>query len=299
MPLIAAYLTVIFIWSTTPLGIQWSGAAVGYQFGVALRMAIGLVLLWVIVRLFRLPLPWDRRHLQVYLTGGIPLFLAMSSVYWSAQAIPSGWISVIFGLTPIFTSLFAAMLLGERSFTVARTLGMLLGLGGLTVVFSESLEIHPKAWIGVLGVCFASLIHSLGAVLLKKLKANVHPISVTTGSLIIATPLFMVNSLAHGLPEAIPTKSLLAILYLAVMGTAIGFPLYYYCLSRLHAERVALITLITPVTALLLGSWLNQESIGQRIWAGTVLVIAGLSIYEYGRYLVPGKRWIRWKRFPL
>lgn len=299
MPVLTAYMMVIFIWSTTPLGIQWSGAEVGYEFGVALRMLIGLACLGLVIRFFRLPLPWDQKNLGVYLAGGIPLFLAMSTVYWSAQFIPSGWISVIFGLTPFFTSFFAVLILSERSFTPAKSLGMLLGLCGLLVVFSESLQLAENAWMGVAGTCFASMVHSLSAVLLKKIGATIHPVSVTTGSLLIATPLFILNSLMQGLPDEIPVKSLSAIVYLAVMGTAIGFPLYYYCLEKLHAERVALITLITPITALLLGGWLNNEVIGIQIWAGTFLVLCGLSIYEYGKYLPVKKHWIRWKRGPL
>jgi len=294
-----AYLTVIVIWSTTPLGIQWSGQGVGYEFGVALRMLIGLSLLLVISRLWHLSLPWDKRHLQIYLAGGLPLFLAMSSVYWSAQFIPSGWISVIFGLTPFLTSIFARIMLAENSFTSGKTLGMILGLLGLIVIFAESLDLQPLAWLGVLAVCFSSMIHSFSSVLIKKLKPTISAISVTTGSLIIATPLFCLNSLTRGLPDQIPMQSLGAIVYLGIMGSAIGFPLYFYCLKNLHAERVALITLITPVTALLLGNWLNDELISQRIWLGTLLVLAGLAIYEYGKYLPWKKHWIRWKRNPL
>ena len=198
MPVLAAYLTVIMIWSTTPLAIHWSGNEVGYEFGVALRMIIGLCILLLIVKLSRLSLPWDRHHVWVYLAGGIPLFIAMSLVYWSAQSIPSGWISVIFGLTPLFTSAFAALILHEKSFSGARILGMLLGVAGLVMVFSESLSIEQKAWLGVAGVCLASATHSLSSVLLKKLKPAIHSISVTTGSLIVATPLFIANSLVQG-----------------------------------------------------------------------------------------------------
>lgn len=298
MPILGAYLTVIIIWSTTPLAIQWSGVDVGYAFGVALRMLIGLLILWLIVKFQRLPLPWDKHHILVYIFGGIPLFVAMSLVYWSAQYIPSGWISVIFGLTPLFTSLFATLILHEKSFTRAKTIGMLLGLGGLIIVFSESLNLEQKAWLGVTGVCISSLAHSLSSVLLKKLKPAIHSISVTTGSLVIATPLFITNSLLNGVPHSMPFKSLSAIVYLAIMGTAIGFPLYFYCLKKLHAERVALITLITPVTALLLGAWLNNETISTHIWTGTFLILSGLSIYEYGKYLPLKERWIRWKMNP-
>ncbi len=195
MSITAAYLTVIVIWSTTPLAIQWSGRGVGYEFGVALRMVIGLIILLLVARLWRLPLGWDRQNTRVYLAGGIPLFLAMSCVYWSAQYIPSGWISVIFGLTPLFTSLFAALILRESSFTAGKTVGMLLGFSGLIVVFAESLDMDRYAWWGVAGVCFSSIAHSMSAVLLKKLNSSIPAVSVTIGSLMVATPLFVLNSL--------------------------------------------------------------------------------------------------------
>lgn len=299
MSIAAAYITVIIIWSTTPLGIQWSGVGVGYEFGAALRMVIGLSALLLIVRIWRLPLPKDKHNLQIYLAGGLPLFLAMSGVYWSAQFIPSGWISVIFGLTPFFTSFFASIILDEKSFTAGKTLGMLLGLAGLMIVFSESLNLDQQAWFGVAGICFSSMVHSLSSVLVKKLKPTIPSISVTTGSLVIATPLFLLNSLIHGLPESIPLQSLAAIAYLGIMGSAVGFPLYFYCLKHLHAQRVALVTLITPVSALLLGSWLNDEFISQRIWFGTAFILTGLAIYEYGKYLPWKKHWTRWTQNPL
>jgi len=273
------------IWSTSPLAIQWSGRSVGYEFGVAARMVLGLLALLLIVRLWRLPLPWDRQNLLVYVAGGLPIFLAMSSVYWSAQFIPSGWISVIFGLTPFFTSFFSMLILGTRSFTAPKTVGMLLALGGLVLVFAQSLDLEINAWWGVAGVTFSSVIHSLSGVLLKKLNTQLPSISVTTGSLIIATPLFVINSLIYGLPPSIPLQTLTAILYLAIMGTALGFPLYFYCLRQLHAEQVALITFITPVSALIIGNWLNQEAFNLSIWLGTALILSGLAIHQYAKHL--------------
>jgi drug/metabolite transporter (DMT)-like permease len=299
MKLFSAYLLVIMIWSTTPLGIQWSGNDVGFAFGVALRMVIGLGALLVIARIWRIPIPWDRHSRQVYLAGGIPLFLAMSLVYWSAQYIPSGWISVIFGLSPFITSLFALALLGDRTFTLTKTLGMLLGISGLVIVFAESANLQPHSWLGVLGVCCSATIHSLSSVLIKKLNPVMHPISITSGSLMMATPLFVANALYAGLPQQIPAQSLLAIVYLAIMGSALGFPLYFYCLKMLHAQRVALITLITPVVALILGSALNHEILTARIFYGTFFILSGLAIYEYGQYLPLKKYWPRWTRYPL
>ena len=203
----AAYLTVIVIWSTTPLAIQWSSIGVGYEFGIATRMLVGLFALLLIVRLRGLPLPWNRHARQVYLVSGLSIFIAMSTVYWSAQFIPSGWISVIFGLAPIITSIFATLILRENNLTAARLTGMLLGLLGLVIVFAEGISLAGMAALGVIGVTISTIAHSLGAVLLQKLKTTIPAISITTGSLVVATPLFMLNfAINQPWPTAIGIK---------------------------------------------------------------------------------------------
>jgi drug/metabolite transporter (DMT)-like permease len=289
----------MMIWSTTPLGIKWSGVSVGYEFGVAARMCIGLIALLIITQVMRKPLPFNRHAMQTYAAGGLPIFVTMTLVYRSAQYIPSGWISVIYGLSPLLTSLFAVLLLPGSRFTAGKLTGMALGLAGLGIVFAESFHLESASWIGVLGACAAAASQSFGAVLLQKLKPSLPAVSVTTGSLLVATPLFVLNSLIHGLPQTVPERSLLAIVYLGVMGSAIGFPLYFYLLKNVNAERVALITLLTPVSALLLGASLNNEVIGARVWLGTALILTGLAIYEYGKYLPFRKHWQRWKQTPL
>ena len=74
-------------------------------------------------------------------------------------------------------------------------------------------------------------------------------------------------------------QSVLAMIYLGVFGSALGFSLYYFLLSRLEANRVALITLVTPVLALLVGQWLNAEAIAIKIWLGSGLIVCGLVLH--------------------
>lgn len=281
-----AYLIVIIIWSTTPLGIAWSGEGVGYEFGVALRMAIGLVALLLVVYFQKLGFPWDKKSRTVYIVSGLSLFSAMSLVYWAAQFIPSGWIAVIFGLSPVFVSVFSSFLLGVNSFSRSRLTGMLLGLCGLAVVFADSLSLSETAWLGIIGVTLSAMSQALGAVLINKLKPDMHAISLTSGTLIIALPGFILNCYFNqGFPEMMPVHALYAIFYLAILGTAVGFPLYFYLLKNINAERIALITLITPITALLIGAALNDEFISFKVWIGTALILSGLSIYEYGKHI--------------
>ena len=296
-----SYISVILIWSTTPLAIQWSGDDVGFQFGVAARMLIGLAALLVVLHVMKIAFPWHNRARRIYLISGLTLYIAMSFVYWSAQHIPSGWISVVFGLSPIITSVMASLILKDATLSGMRLTGMTIGFIGLSVVFIEGVSISTAAILGITGTVISAATQSLGAVLIKQQKPDLHPIAITAGSIAVAMPLFLLNCvLVNEWPETIPLKTGLSILYLALLGSAIGFPLYFYLLKKLTPERVAIITLITPVTALLLGTFLNDEVISSKVWTGTLLIITGLAIYEYGKYLPHVRQWkVRWLQRPL
>ena len=85
-----AYISVIIIWSTTPLAIQWSSIVGGYLFGVSSRMLIGLLVLFMIFKFTKQSLPMTKRAVNVYIVSGLGIFASMTAVYWGAQFIPSG-----------------------------------------------------------------------------------------------------------------------------------------------------------------------------------------------------------------
>jgi drug/metabolite transporter (DMT)-like permease len=296
-----SYLSVILIWSTTPLAIQWSGNDVGFQFGVAARMAIGLIALLALLRVMKIELPWHLKARRVYLISGLTLYIAMTFVYWAAQQIPSGWISVVFGLSPIFTSVLASVILKDSHLSGMRLTGMSIGFVGLMVVFIEGVSISTLTMLGIAATVMSAASQSIGSVFIKQQQPDFHPMAITAGSIFIALPLFILNCIVvGGWPETVPLKSALSILYLGLIGSAIGFPLYFYLLKNLTPERVAIVTLITPVTALMLGALFNGEIISSKVVLGTALILAGLTIYEYGKYLPHVKKWkIRWLQKPL
>ena len=96
----AAYLGVILIWSTTPLGIQWSAQGASFSFAVMARMLIGLAICLLLLRVTRTVFPFTPAARQLYAISGLSLFVSMLLTYWGALHIPSGLISVIFGLSP-------------------------------------------------------------------------------------------------------------------------------------------------------------------------------------------------------
>ncbi|HXH72158.1 MAG TPA: DMT family transporter [Mariprofundaceae bacterium] len=279
-----AYLGVIVVWSTTPLAILWSSQGVGFVFGVTSRMVIGAVVALMLTALLGLGMKWHRRALQAYAAAGLGIYGAMLATYWSAQFIPSGWIAVIFGLSPVVTGLLASLWLEGERLTLSRLAGMALGLAGLVVIFGSSLSLNGKAVFGVVGILLAATIQSASAIWVKRIDAAVPAIVMTSGGLAVAAPLFLVTWLVSGsgLPHDIPARTLGAIGYLALFGSVIGFALYFYVLRHVEATRVSLITLVTPVMALLLGSMLNGEAVTAAVLSGATLILSGLALFELG-----------------
>jgi drug/metabolite transporter (DMT)-like permease len=284
MSLPAAFVSVILIWSTTPLAIKWSALGIGFSFAVFSRMAVGMLLCAVLLLLFRVPFPLHRRALQAYLAGGLSMFAAMALTYWSSQFVSSGMIAVLFGLSPLITSLGAALWLKEEALTAEKLVGMLLGVLGLLLVFRGGLGLAEGSALGLLTLFMAVVAQSLGLVWLKRIDDDSPPLATTMGILLVSLPLFFLAWwMADGhVPEAVSGRSAAATLYLGTFGSVLGFALYYYLIKHMEAGRVALITLITPVLALLLGHGLNDEAVLPQVWLGTASIVLGLCVHRWG-----------------
>lgn len=283
-----AYIGVIFIWSTTPLAIKWSGAGSDFLFGVTARMSLGLLLSSVLIMLLsNRSLPWDKNSRKVYLVAGIAVYGAMLSVYWGSQFITSGFISVIFGLNPIVTGVMAALLLNERSLTLPKILGVVLGFSGLMVIFGQGFSLGEHAIYGIVAVCLSVLLHAWSSVWFKKLDVNLSALEITHGGLMVSVPLYLLTwFLFKGTwPESFTNRAVGSIVYLGVFGSVFGFVMFFYILKHIDVSRVSLITLITPVVALFLGYALNDEILNTGIWLGTGLILLGMSFYQWSDQL--------------
>lgn len=289
MYLPAAFFSVVLIWSTTPLAIKWSALGAGFSFAVLSRMIIGVVLCALLLLLFRVRFPLHRRALHSYLASGSSMFGTMVLAYWASQYVSSGMISVLFGMSPLITSLGAMVWLKEEAVTRHKLAGILLGLSGLLMVFWGALHLGEGAALGLAALVLAVLIQALGLVWIKKVGDNSPPLATTLGSLSVGLPLFFLAWWLSGesWSASIETRALTAIVYLGVVGSVVGFMLYYYMIKHMDTGRIALINLITPVMALLLGHGLNNEAVLPQVWFGTVFILLGLCVHRWGERYIP------------
>ncbi|MCI2284285.1 DMT family transporter [Colwellia sp. MSW7] len=288
MQVSVAYLAVLLIWSTTPLGIVWSSESINPTMAVLLRMVIAVVLGSMIIFIRKIELPWHKQAIRLYAFSALGIFGGMSFSYLAAGYLSSGILSLVFGLAPAFSAILARRILAEPKISTAKKLSMLLSFIGLGFVCADNFSLTGDSIYGFGFVLIAVFLFSLSGVLVKSISLAIHPMATTVGALSLSLPLFIANWLL--LDGSFDTsewqlRSIWATVYLGVFGSLIGFFAYFFVLQRLTASTVALITLITPVIALTLGAVLNDEVIHPQLVFGALLVILGLTIYHWGELL--------------
>jgi drug/metabolite transporter (DMT)-like permease len=283
MPIYSAYISLVLLWATTPLAIKWSGEEAGFLFGVTARMLIGALCLVLILAIKRQALIWHAKARWTYLAVALQIYGAMLVVYWAAQFIPSGWISVISGLSPLITALLAAVWLHEPSLTLGKLLSYACGLAGLYLMFGFALQFGLHAEWGIAGVLMSTVLQASSSVWVKQIDAKIPALSQVAGGLLFALPAYLLTwSIFDGhVPKTLSVNTLMAIAYLGMIATTAGFILYYYLLLHLSATRVALITLICPVMALLIGHFVNKEPLNTTIISGSLLILMALLLHQF------------------
>lgn len=277
-----AYLSVVLVWATTPIGIKWSNSSLSFIEAITARSVLSLVVCGALLAVLRLPFVTRKSDWLVYFAGSLSLFPNMLIVYWSAQFIPSGLIAVVFGFFPFMVGLFSLLILRENIFTPRRLVAMCIAIVGLVVINAGQLEVGGKAVLGVLGILSSTMFFAFSSVLLKRIGLEVEPLRQTTGSLALAAPWFLgIWYFVDGqLPTAIDQRSLIGVSYLVVAGTVVGATLFYYVLKHCSVASVGLITFITPILAIVIGVVLDGEKLAIETLIGSGLVIFSLAVYQ-------------------
>lgn len=278
----AAYIGVILVWSTTPLAVQWSSLSMSPIAASTLRLGLAWVLVLGASVLLRSPALELRKHWRLYAAASLGLFPSMPLIYSAARYLPSGMIALLFGLSPFFVAVMASRILGDRAMGFGHYLAMTVALGGLALIYGgdSSLDIKSLPGLGLMLLSVAGF--SLSSVLVKYYGADANPIRQLNGSLLFAMPGMVLSWLLFDgdIPPAMTLRSAYALVYLAVVGSLLGFVAYLYLLRHMAVTSVAVIPLLTPALALLLGALLNHEPLGPSMLVGTALILLGLGMFH-------------------
>lgn len=254
------------------------------------RLAIAALALTLTCLLLGLPLPRGRQALIA--CGGMALLnnaLPFTLIVYGQQHIPSGLASVVNAATPVFGVLAAAALANER-LTAGRLGGTLVGLAGVAVLAGPA-AFAPGRGSELLGIMLclgACLCYGLSGVWSRRIQAaGLKPLSAAagacTGSALLLLPFALLVDQPWTLP-APPAKAVMALLALGLFATAFAYALFYRLLAGAGGTNTLLVTLLVPVTAVLLGWVVLGESLAPRHFAGMAFIGSGLLMID-GRLL--------------
>ena len=172
MPTSAAYLIVVLVWATTPLAIKWSAEAGAPIGSVMLRMLLAFLAGMVVLYLLRRRLRRDKRAMLSYAAAVPGVFGAMALSYYASMTLPSGMMSVIFGMAPLISGLILQCLPGSVTLRRWHWLGCTLGVAGLAVVFANSLVLGAALVPALLMMLLAVTLFSISGIAVQRVAAE-------------------------------------------------------------------------------------------------------------------------------
>ncbi len=217
----------------------------------------------------------------VAVMGGLNVGASYALVYWSETRISSGLASLIWSVFPLMLALLSSIWLPEERLRRRQWVGLLLGLGGMAVLFSTDLvAIGPQAvWAGAI-LLLSPLASAIGNLAVKRHGAGISSLLLNRNGMLLGAALLTALALCtEDLGAARWTGPALAsIAYLALVGTVLGFGLYFWLLRSAPASQLALIAYVVPLVALTLGAVLANEPVGAHTALGAALILGGVAL---------------------
>jgi drug/metabolite transporter (DMT)-like permease len=278
------------IWGFSWVAIKLTLEGVPPFLGAALRFLVAIPLLAAYARVRSIPLRMPASTWRMVVITAILIYgVDYGLIYWAEQYLSAGVTAIFFATFPIFTGIFAYLLIRAERHGVVVFLGLVIGFAGVFVIFAEELERTASQELllpATLAVVTAAASAALATVLIKRNLMGMHPVAITLVQLLVGSALLLLLAALSGEGGRIElnVRSLLGILYLGIVASAVAFTLYYWLLGRGSAITVSTMIFVTPVVALF-GDWLvYAEPIRQRVILGMVLIFAGIGIAELPKY---------------
>ncbi len=282
---ISAFAIIYLVWGTTYLAIRVGVHEVPPFLLAAIRFLVagGILYGWMIARGERSPTA--RQWMGTSAVSFLIFVLDYGLLFWSEQRVPSGLAAVMLATIPVFMALSEIIFLRTQKLTFRLTMALLVGIGGVAVLVSRSLNLAgaPIDGLGAAALIIASISWSIASVLTRKLELPPSKV-MSSGAQMLAGGAFLALT-AAGLgefrnfhPWNVSRGAWLALVYLIVAGSIIAFTAYVWLIHHESPTKVGTYAYVNPVVAVLVGYFLGGESLGLRTILGTLCVLTSVVV---------------------
>jgi drug/metabolite transporter (DMT)-like permease len=289
-----AFAIIYFVWGSTFLAIRVGVREVPPFLLAAMRFLVaGLVLyLWMVAKGERSPS--GRQWMSAFLLAVLIFVLDYGLLFWAEQRVPSGIAAVMMATIPVFMALSEIIFLGTQRLTVRLALALLVGIAGVAVLMSRSLNVGgaPIDRAGAVALIIASMSWAIASTLTRKLplppsKGMSSGAQMLAGGVLLAITAAALGESHQFHPSAVSRGAWLSLLYLIVAGSIIAFTAYVWLIHHESPTKVGTYAYVNPVVAVVIGYWLGGETLGLRTILGTLCVLISVVVITTTRVKKP------------
>ena len=280
-----AFGIIYFVWGSTFLAIRVGVREVPPLILAAMRFFVaGIVLYgWMIARGERSPS--GREWRSATLLGLVIFVLDYGLLFWAEQRVPSGIAAVMLAMIPAFMALSEIIFLRTQTLTVRLVVALLIGIGGVVVLMSRSLNLGGAAIDkrGAAALIFASMSWSVASALTRKLtlpksKVMSSGAQMLAGGVLLAVTAAALGEFRNFHPWSVSREVWFALLYLIVAGSIVGFTAYVWLIHHESPTKVGTYAYVNPIVAVLVGYFLGGEALSLRTILGTLFVLISVVV---------------------
>jgi drug/metabolite transporter (DMT)-like permease len=283
-----------FMWGSSYLFIKLAVNDFGTFTLVALRLVVGAILLWTVVRVAGQELPRERRiygHLLVMAVINITIpFLLIT---WAEQSVESSLAAILTSPVPLFAIVLSSIFLADEPMRVNGVVGLIVGFVGVVIITSGGLTGQGSSIAGEVALLGAAFSYACGAVYSRRNVRGLAPMIPAVFQVTFAAIITGVLAILFEHPwTARPsTEAIFSILWLGILGSGLAYLFVFRLFAAWGATRTTLVAYVIPVVGIVLGYLVLAEPVDARIIVGTGLVIAGVGLVNsrFGRRRLFGR----------
>ena len=264
---------------------------------VVLRVGLGAIALWTVVLASAAEVPktpsfWRAVAVMAVFNSVVPFLL----IVWGQSHVPSSLASILIATTPLFGVVLAHLMTADERMSVPRVTGVVCGFAGVVVLIGPGLlrEVGTDL-LAELSILGGALCYALATIYGRRFSRDgVSPPVIATGQLTVSTILLLPLALFIDRPWTLAMPSAAtsaAVLGLAFVSTAFGFLLYFRILATAGATNLMLVNYLVPISAVMLGVAILNETLKTEHLIGMVLVFAGLALRDGKMLALLGRPW--------
>jgi drug/metabolite transporter (DMT)-like permease len=289
-----AFGIIYFVWGSTFLAIRIGVHEVPPLLFAAMRFFVaGFVLFgWMIAR--GEPSPTRRQWMSVLLLALLIFLIDYGLLFWAEQRVPSGVAAVMLATIPVFIALSEILFLRTQRLTVRLAFALLVGIGGVAVLMSHSLNLggSPIDGPGAVALIIASISWSIATVLARRLPLPPSKVMSSGAQMLAGGIMLSLAAAAFGEfhnfhPSTISSGAWLSLIYLIIAGSIIGFTAYVWLIHHESPTKVGTYAYVNPVVAVVLGYFFGGEALGLRTVLGTLFVLISVIVITTTRAKKP------------